>query len=403
MVNSDQVKVQIKRGAHISVPKAIPFDGEVAGQIPTGWDARKYGILDDLVEQVDPFTLFTLCCVSRALYSAGVEDSLEILKHIHLSELGNFIGSSFGGMKKTRQMHKDRYLDKEVQGDVIQEGFANSPAAWVNMDLLGAAGPIKTPVGVWATGVESLHSASESILCGKTKMCLVGGTDDFQEEASLGFASMKATVSSKAEMGKGRNPKEMTRPTAESRVGFVESNGFTDGNGFRQQDTNISPLEASLAVWGLTVDDIDIVSMHGTSTKANDKNESEVIHIMLADERPPNTYSPSSPWSDTPDLCMTPFPKDENLFEAASKAWVEQVISTRGKPQASVTVGINVEQSDQFSSDNQIFIERNYTEAEQDLASQSVDPHSAFAGRWSAKEAVFKSLGVLSKGAGAPT
>lgn len=709
IVDSDQVKVQIKRGAHISVPKAIPFDGEVAGQIPTGWDPLKYGIPDDLAEQVDPVTLFTLCCVSEALYSAGIEDSLEIFKYIHVSELGNFIGSSFGGMKKTRQMHKDRYLDKEVQGDVIQEGFANSPAAWVNMLLLGAAGPIKTPVGVCATGVESLDSASESILCGKTKMCLVGGTDDLQEEASFGFASMKATVNSRAEMGKGREPKEMSRPTAESRAGFVESQGagvqiiataelalkmglpiygivassamaadkitrslpapgqgilsfsratlgasssplmsleyrrkqmkeslgrclprslgttpksgsgtwapyspdsetskmpgrmspwnnidyVSDasvaatrrywGNEFRQQDTNISPLEASLAVWGLTVDDIDIVSMHGTSTKANDKNESEVIHKqmshlgrtrgrpalaicqksvtghpkapaaawmlngclqamgtgivpgnrnadnvdkalrkydhvvyptapihmkgikaflvtsfgfgqkggqvvgvapkylfatlervvyeeyagrvatrtraanraytkamlsnaifqarsippyhardetkilmdplarvsedalsnlhfdssnlhpgMLADERPPNTHSTSSPRSMTPDLCMTPFPKDEILFEAASKAWVEQVISTRGKAQSSVTVGIDVEQLDQFSSDNQIFIERNYTEAEQDLASQSVDPHSAFAGRWSAKEAVFKSLGVPSKGAGAP-
>lgn len=61
-----------------------------------------------------------------------------------------------------------------------------------------------------------------------------------------------------------------------------------------------------------------------------------------------------------------------------------------------------MEQLKQYSSDNQTFIDRNYTEAEQALASQSVDPHSAFAGRWSAKEAVFRSLGVPSKGAGAP-
>lgn len=708
--DSEQVKIQIKRGAHISVPKAIPFDGEVAGQLPTGWDPIRYGVPDDLITQVDPVTLYTLCCVCEALYSAGIEDSLEIFKHIHLSELGNFIGSSFGGMKKTRQMYKDRYLDKEVQGDVIQEGFANSPAAWVNMLLLGAAGPIKTPVGVCATGVESLDSASESILCGKTKMCLVGGTDDFQEEASFGFGSMKATVNSRAELDKGRDPREMSRPTAETRAGFVESQGAgvqiiataelalemglpiygivastamagdkitrslpapgqgilsfsratpaasssplmsldfrreqmreclakciprsigstprgygsgtwtpyssdseasrqaermslwsnidraSDtsvaatrrfwGNGFQQQDTNISPLSASLAVWGLTIDDIDIVSLHGTSTKANDKNESEVIHKQMvqlgrtqgrpvlaicqksvtghpkapaatwmlngclqamrtgivpgnrnadnvdealrkydhvvyptapihsrdikaflvtsfgfgqkggqvvgvapkyllatleksmyedyarkaeartisanrgyikamlsnsifkaralppyhardesnvlmdplarvsedglnnlhfdganlhpgtmAEDRLLDTRSPSPPKVVTPDLCSTPFPKDRNLFEAASKAWVEQVTSTREKIQSSVTVGIDVEQLDQFSSDNQTFIERNYTEAERALASQSVDPHSAFAGRWSAKEAVFKSLGVPSKGAGAP-
>ncbi|KAL8719646.1 MAG: hypothetical protein Q9225_003368 [Loekoesia sp. 1 TL-2023] len=406
--SSEQVMVQIKRGSHISLPKAIPFDGEVAGQIPTGWDPLEYGIPDDLIEQVDPVTLYTLCCVSEALYSAGIEDSLEVFKHIHLSELGNFIGSSFGGMKRTRQMYKDRYLDKEVQGGLIQEGFANSPAAWVNMLLLGAAGPIKTPVGVCATGVESLDSASESILCGKTRMCLVGGTDDFQEEPSFGFGSMKATVNSKDELSKGREPREMSRPIAETRAGFVESQGAgvqiiasaelaqemglpiygivassamaTDkithslpapgqgilsfsratpaaassplmsldfrreqmreclsqnrqaydgytprgcgsgawtpyssdsdgskpqskmpplgnvdlasdasiavtrrfwGNGFRHQDSTISPLAASLAVWGLNINDVDVVLLHGTSTKANDKKVSEVIHKQM--------------------------------------------------------------------------------------------------------------------------
>lgn len=71
IVDSEQVKVQIKRGAHISVPKAVPFDGEVAVQIPTGWSPLKYGIPDDLIEQVDPVTLYTLCCASEALYSAG--------------------------------------------------------------------------------------------------------------------------------------------------------------------------------------------------------------------------------------------------------------------------------------------------------------------------------------------
>ncbi|KAI4254027.1 MAG: hypothetical protein LQ352_003350 [Teloschistes flavicans] len=707
---SEQVRVRIKRGAHISVPKAVPFDGEVAGQLPTGWDPLKYGIPEDIVQQVDPITLYTLCCVSEALYSAGIEDSLEIYKHIHLSELGNFIGTSFGGMTKIRQMYKDRYLDKQVQGDVIQEGFANSPAAWVNMLLLGAAGPIKTPVGVCATGVESLDSASESILCGKTKLCLVGGADDFQEDPSFGFGSMGATVNSKVERSKGRDPQEMSRPTAESRAGFVESHGAgvqiiataelalemglpiygviasssmaadkitrslpapgqgilsfargtsaaassplmnldfrreqmreclamcrqkvetntpkgygsgtwtpysTDsegskqsgsmspwstvnvtsdlstntarrlwGNEFRRQDMNISPLEASLAVWGLSVDDIDIVSLHGTSTKANDKNESEVIHKqlshlkrtrglpaiaicqksvtghpkapaatwmlngclqamntsvvpgnrnadnvdkalqrydhlvyptkpihgkeikaflvtsfgfgqkggqvvgvapkylyatfgkaifesyatrvstrtgragrayiralhcnsivqaralppyhtrdetkvlmdplarvsedalgvlhydsenlhpgMLASTRSLDAQSPSAMTSATPDLCSTPFPRDSNLFEAASKAWVEQVTGSGEKPHSSVTVGIDVEQLKGFSSDNQTFIDRNYTEGEQALAWQSVEPHSAFAGRWSAKEAVFKSLGVPSKGAGAP-
>lgn len=49
------------------------------------------------------------------------------------------------------------------------------------------------------------------------------------------------------------------------------------GNDLRQLDPSISPLRAGLAVWNLLVDDISVVSMHGTSTKANDLNEGKVI------------------------------------------------------------------------------------------------------------------------------
>ncbi|KAJ2381472.1 fatty acid synthase alpha subunit Lsd1, partial [Coemansia sp. RSA 2603] len=55
----------------------------------------------------------------------------------------------------------------------------------------------------------------------------------------------------------------------------------TWGNAFWKHNSAISPLRGSLAVWGLSVDDIGIASFHGTSTKANDKNESEIIDRQL--------------------------------------------------------------------------------------------------------------------------
>lgn len=45
--------VKFKKGARIYIPKAIKFDRVVAGQIPTGWDAKRYGIPDDIIAQVD--------------------------------------------------------------------------------------------------------------------------------------------------------------------------------------------------------------------------------------------------------------------------------------------------------------------------------------------------------------
>ncbi|MCJ1280001.1 hypothetical protein MMC21_007826 [Puttea exsequens] len=415
---SDDHKVQLKRGASLRVSKAVPFEGFVAGQIPTGWDARKYGLPEDIVRQVDPVTAYALCCAAEALYSAGFSDGSEILQHIHISEVGNFIGSMMGGTTKTRNMYKDQYLDKDVQGDVMQETYLSTSAAWINMLLLGAAGPIKTPTGACATSIESIDNACESLLSGKTKMCFVGGTDDFQEDESYAFRTMNATVNAEEEFAKGRLPCEMSRPTSESRAGFVEGQGcgvqivttadlalslglpiygviaastmaadkisrsvpapgqgvlsfarqtaeasrssllnmdyrrcemkaaieraqvwrtgslhkayrnankharfFTDsenpgepeedgsesstslkatistinrstnsqikdiqrlwGNDFRRQHSDISPLGAALATWGLTIDDVDFASLHATSTKANDKNEPDIINKQM--------------------------------------------------------------------------------------------------------------------------
>ncbi len=416
---SDDFQVQLKQGASVMISKAVPFEGFVAGQIPTGWDATKYGLPNDIVSQVDPVTAYALCCAAEALYSAGISDANEFLQHIHISEIGNFVGSMMGGTTKVRNMYKDRYLDKDVQGDVMQETYLNTTAAWINMLLLGAAGPIKTPTGACATGIESIDSACESLLSGKTKLCFTGGTDDFQEEESYAFRTMNATVNPQEEFDKGRLPSEMSRPTSDTRAGFMEAQGsgmqilttadlalrlglpiygviaastmaadkisrsvpapgqgilsfarqtpevsasllldmeyrsremkiaiervqdwrtaslhkaYRDakeharvvlasdaparfkvdetrsskslpatistinsstnlqikelkrlwGNDFRRQNPDISPLQAALATWGLTIDDIDFVSLHATSTKANDKNEPEILNKQMS-------------------------------------------------------------------------------------------------------------------------
>jgi phosphopantetheine--protein transferase-like protein len=54
--------------------------------------------------------------------------------------------------------------------------------------------------------------------------------------------------------------------------------GMLNGEG---TDPNIAPLRRALAVWGLTIDDIGVSSFHGTSTKANDKNESNAFNTQF--------------------------------------------------------------------------------------------------------------------------
>ncbi|MCJ1325979.1 hypothetical protein MMC10_002642 [Thelotrema lepadinum] len=403
--NGEDCFLRLKKGAVIHVPKAMHSDRHVGGQIPAGWDARTYGIPNDIIQQVDRVTLFALVSTAEALAASGITDTYEIYKYLHVSELGNCIGSGLGGQISLKAMYRGRFTDQAAQNDVFQETFINTIAAWVNMLLMSAAGPIRTPVGACATSIESLETGYETIVGGKAKMCLVGGFDDLTEDGSSEFGYMKVTTNDDEEAARGRDPSESSRPTASSRAGFVESQGggvqvitsarialdmglpihaivawvstasdkagrsvpaagkgilvnaresssnrpsqmlnpayrkrrlnlrkqmikanleaelalieedvldhdqLQDsleegeqrkkeakkdaerqekdalnafGNNFWHNDPEISSIRGALAVWGLTIDDIDFASFHGTSTKLNDINETEVIQAQLS-------------------------------------------------------------------------------------------------------------------------
>ncbi|KAK9421815.1 putative beta-ketoacyl-[acyl-carrier-protein] synthase I [Seiridium unicorne] len=383
--------VTLAKGTAFHIPKTVPFHQDVAAQLPKGWSPATYGIPEDVVTQVDPVTLYALCCVCEAMYSAGIKDAYELYKHINVAELGNYIGTGTGGLHATRDMYRNRGMEVPANSDVMQEMFLNSIAAWTNMLLLGAAGPIKTPVGACATAVESLDSACEAIQSGRIKAAFVGGVDDFGEEVSYEFDSMKATANAAQERAKGFLPSEASRPTSSSRAGFVEAAGcgvqfvmtaelalkmglpiraivaYTQMSGdgisrslpapgrgvltaaretvaaadspladleyrrarlgdevaqakkwhqaqyegkdspmpkdgalidaaaarrindaqrmwngdLRLLSPSTSPLRAALGAWGLSIDDVKVASFHGTSTKANDINESQLINDQM--------------------------------------------------------------------------------------------------------------------------
>ncbi|KAF4634034.1 hypothetical protein G7Y89_g4072 [Cudoniella acicularis] len=252
---SDSYVVVMKKGATILVPKAVKFRNNVAAQIPLGWNPRTYGISDDIIDQVDPITLYYLVSTVEALLSAGITDPYEIYKHIHVSQLGNCIGTGIGGISSLAKMHRDRFQEKPVQNDILQETFSNTVGAWVNMLLLSSSGPNRTPVGACATSLESLDTAYDLILAGKAKMCIVGGVDDFTEDLSLEFANMNATSNADQEREAGRTPREMSRPAASSRKGFMESHG----SGVQIACTARLAIDMGLPIYG-------IIAFTGTSS-----------------------------------------------------------------------------------------------------------------------------------------
>jgi len=67
-----------------------------------------------------------------------------------------------------------------------------------------------------------------------------------------------------------------------------------------------------------------------------------------------------------------------------------------------IKIGVEVELISSINIDIRNFIEHNFTSAEQEYCRKAPSPQASFAGTRSAKESVFKGLGVSSKGAGAP-
>ncbi|KAL1836123.1 hypothetical protein VTJ49DRAFT_5548 [Mycothermus thermophilus] len=414
---SGQCSVVLKAGTTLWIPKATKSRSIVGAQVPTGWDPKRYGISDDIINQVDRVTLYALVATVEALLSAGITDPYELYKYIHVSEIGNAVGASLGGLQSLDNLYKRRFLDRQVQSDILAETFVNTTAAWINMLLLGSSGPLRTAVGACATSLESLDTGYDMIVSGRVKAVLVGGTDSLEREIAQEFANMGATIDATKDAAAGRTPKEASRPATSTRAGFVESEGCgvqllttarlaldmglpirgvvalthmasdgvgrsvpspgkgiltiasekrdgslhsplldinhrrvrlalrlrqieekreaelarlnewllhqstkpqTDGdhptsrpspaeyaarcrteiendatrarrdaqnmygNEFWKHDPSISPLRGALAVWGLTVDDLSVASLHGTSTKLNDINETAVVQSQLS-------------------------------------------------------------------------------------------------------------------------
>ncbi|KAI2788156.1 Fatty acid synthase subunit alpha [Penicillium oxalicum] len=401
----EDVRIRLKKGATILIPKGLPAAHAVAGQIPTGWNPKTYGLSDEIISLVDRVTLFTLVCVAEALFSSGLTDAYELYRYIHVSELGNCIGSGEGPLNAIKRVFRTRHHDLPVASDVLQETFLNTAPAWVNMLLMSSSGPLRTPVGACATSLESLESGYELISTGKAKVCLVGGVDDLEHDIAVEFANMGATSNPAKEQAQARTPAEASRPTSSTRDGFVEAHGAgvqilttarlaldmglpvhgviawastasdkagrsipapgqglltqaretshgavqtpllnisyrrrrleqrlrqirdwedsendacqqdeatgdnverklladerrhwiaseatrqhkealaTFGHQFWHGESSISPIRGSLAVWGLTINDLDFASFHGTSTVRNDLNETDVIQKQLA-------------------------------------------------------------------------------------------------------------------------
>ena len=316
-----QWKVTRKAGASVRVPRATRLKRTVAGQVPSGWDATRYGVPSDMVDRIDRAALFNLISTVEAFLSAGLTPE-ELLAKVHPTRVGSTQGSGIGGIESLRKLYVDPMMAEETSRDILQETLINVIASYAMQTYVGGYGPVSTPVAACATAAVSVEHAVEKILSGRADVVIAGGVDDIGLAGARGFANMGATADCEEMIAAGFEPDELSRANDERRAGFLEAHGggaalivrgdvalelglpvygvvafagsYTDGihqsvpapglgvlgcvmGGHR------SSLHRALKAHGLTADDIGILSKHDTSTGANDPNEA-ALHQRIQTE-----------------------------------------------------------------------------------------------------------------------
>ncbi|MDV8000794.1 polyketide synthase [Rhodococcus sp. IEGM 1408] len=308
-----------KAGTEIRVPRRATLTRVVGGQIPTGFDPTAWGIPADMVSGIDRVAAWNLVATVDAFISSGFTPA-ELLAHVHPSDVANTQGTGMGGMTSMRSLYIDGILGRSRANDTLQEALPNVVAAHVMQSYVGGYGSMVHPVAACATTAVSVEEGFDKIRAGKAEFVVAGGFDDLSTEGIQGFADMSATADSAAMAAKGIDERHYSRANDRRRGGFVESQGggtillargdvaarmglpvhgvvawagsYADGAHTSIPAPGLGALGAGrggkrsrlargLAELGLTADDVNVVSKHDTSTKANDPNESD-LHERLA-------------------------------------------------------------------------------------------------------------------------
>ncbi len=252
-------------------------------------------------------------CMQLGLAAArqAMEDSGLIITDENAYQVACIIGSGVGGIETT--VEADRNLiqrgHKGVSPFAVPMMLSDSTAARVSIDF-GIRGPNYCIVTACATGNNAIGEAAEKIRYGHCIAAIAGGTESaFVEVAIAGFNNMTALSS------ENENPQQVSRPFDLHRNGFVMGEGagilvleelehalargakiYGEVRGYGStSDAHhaTAPMETGEGAYhamkfaiqdaGIEPSQIDYVNAHGTSTKLNDKAETQAIKKALGE------------------------------------------------------------------------------------------------------------------------
>lgn len=296
------------------------LDGECGIDKITAFDSTEYPVHiagevndfnpEDYIEKkelkkIGRFSQFAIAASIEALKDAKFEIIPE-----NADRVGVIIGSGIGGLE---------IIEQEI-GKLVEKGPKKVspfyiPAAISNMAAgnasiyLGAKGPNKSIVTACASGTNSIGDAFQTILLGKADVILAGGTEGTVTPSGIaGFGNLKA-------LSTNPDPKKASRPFTADRDGFVLGEGagilvleelehakkrgakiYAEVVGYGETgdayhmtapsdggEGAARAIKMALEQGNIKLEEVGYINAHGTSTPANDKNETKAIKAAFGD------------------------------------------------------------------------------------------------------------------------
>ncbi len=298
--------------------KAI-VDGQCGIKSISLFDTELYSVkIAGEITDFDPTTVMNPKDVKKAdrFIQLGIAAAQEAMKDANFDSFDaeRFGISSASGVGGLPIIEKNSIIAKERGPRKISPFFI--PSALINMlgGMVsiehGVKGPNLSSVTACAAGTHAIGEAVKTmVLGGADKMLVVGAESTICGAGVGGFAAMKALST------RNDDPKRASRPFDKDRDGFVMGEGagslvleiyedavkrgatiYGEIVGFGESgdahhittptlDGPLRAMKAALAMAGNVK--VDYINAHGTSTPANDKNETAAIKEAFAGNIPP--------------------------------------------------------------------------------------------------------------------
>jgi 3-oxoacyl-[acyl-carrier-protein] synthase II len=281
----------------------VRFAAEVRDFDPAEYIDRKE------VKRTDRYAQLALAAATQAMREAGLEDPAAA--GTDPERIGVVLGSGIGGIATFEEQHT-RFLEKgpgRVSPFFVPMFIADIAAGLVSIRY-NAKGPNYATVSACASGAHAIGNALRHIRAGEADVVIAGGTEASVTPMTIsGFAAMKALSE------RNDSPATASRPFDATRDGFVLGEGAgilvleelehakargatiiaelvgygqtadayhitapaTGGEGAQRA------MRLALKDAGATIEDVDYINAHGTSTPANDVNETAAIKAVLGE------------------------------------------------------------------------------------------------------------------------